>query len=199
MTALWLVTSSGSYAIFFALDHNAYLNISSFNLIENAIMTLLGGKNHMLILRGEIHLLMIEKCQEFWVELLFYKDSLSKFPYQFSRIAPRKVTLRNTEEKLSLERILVIQKYKLNFISFFSMKPGSWLYNNPDRNSVSFCLFVLSLKAIFSIYHVFLYPNLSYAMYFMTILNLECYKRFTGRKKKSMSNCIRKKFSIFSS
>ena len=71
-------------------------------------MTLLGEKNHMLILRREIHLLMIEKCQEFWVEFLFYKDSLSKFPYQFSRIAPRKVTLWNTEEKLSLEKILVI-------------------------------------------------------------------------------------------
>ena len=54
--------------------HNAYLNILliQFNKEWN-YDTNEGKKNHMFTLKGEIHLIIIEKCQEFQVEFLFYK------------------------------------------------------------------------------------------------------------------------------
>lgn len=72
-TAMWLATKPASYPILFPLDHNGYLNSSSFNLIGNKIGIPLGGKNHMLILGGKIHLIIIEKCQELWDKLFSTK------------------------------------------------------------------------------------------------------------------------------
>ena len=106
--------------------HNAYLNILFIQFNKEWNYDTTEGEKITFILKGEIHLIIIEKCQEFQVEFLFYQDSLSKFSFQFPRVAPSYSMKYRWKTGLSQEKILAIQKYQLSFVwFFFSTKPGT--------------------------------------------------------------------------